>query len=139
MVNWARETIASIFLPGALLATTAALAVPLSVFEQAGNDPARQTQIFKTDYEAAVAGTLTALRNTHFKDGKEKTPQRIERDKERADRIEQIAPHLTKNQVKALISLIAQYAAAQPNTELGDVIVSFLLTEAKKPLEREFQ
>ena len=140
MVNWARETIASIFLPGALLAASVtSSAVPLSVFEQAGNDPARQTQIFKTDFEAAVARTLTALRNTHFKDGKEKTPQRIERDKERADRIEQIAPHLTTNQVKALISLIAQYAAAQPNTELGDVIVSFLLTEAKKPLEREFQ
>ena len=74
MVNWARETIASIFLPGALLAATVTFAVPLSVFEQAGNDPARQAQIFKTDYEAAVAGTLAALRNTHFKDGKEKAP-----------------------------------------------------------------
>ena len=139
MLNWTQRTITCIFLPGTLLAATVTFAVPLSAYEQAGKDPARQTQIFKTDYEAAVASTLTALRNTHFKDGKEKTPQRIERDKERADRIEQIAPHLTANQVKALISMIAQYAAAQPNTELGDVIASFLLTEAKKPLDKEFQ
>jgi len=139
MLNWTQRTITCIFLPWGLLAATVTFAVPLSVYEQAGNDPARQTKIFKTDFEAAVASTLTALRNTHFKDGKVKTPQRIERDKERADRIEQIAPHLTASQVKALISMIAEYAAAQPNTELGDVIASFLLTEAKTPLDKEFQ
>ena len=138
-MNWAQKTIRGIFASGALLVSTFSSAVPLSVFEQAGNDPARQAQIFRSDYGAAVAGTLTALRDRHFKDGKEKTPQRIERDKERADRIEQIAPHLTTNQVKALISMIAEYAAAQPNTELGDVIASFLLTETKTPLDKEFQ
>ncbi|MGA7181254.1 MAG: hypothetical protein WBX11_16930 [Thiobacillaceae bacterium] len=35
--------------------------------------------------------------------------------------------------------MIAQYAATQPNTELGDVITGLLLTEAKKPRDHQFQ
>ena len=123
----------------AALTPAAACGVPLGAYEQAANIPGKQMTIFKSDFETTVVSTLAALRNTHFTDGKEKTPQRIQRDKDRADRIEQIAPHLTANQVKALISMIAEYAAAQPNTDLKDVIASFLLTEAKNPPDAEFQ
>ena len=49
-----------------------------------------------------------------------------------ADVVDHIAAHPTVSQSQALIVLIEQYAAAQPNTELEDVISSFLLTEAKK-------
>jgi hypothetical protein len=43
-----------------------------------------------------------------------------------------VAAHPSDAQSKALINMIEEYAAAQPNTELEDVISSFLLKEAKK-------
>ena len=95
--------------------------------------------IFKSDFETAVVNTLAGLRHAYFTDGKEKTPQRIQSDKERADRIERIAPHLTANQAMTLIKMIAEYAAAQPNTDLKDVIAGFLLAEAKNPLDAQLQ
>lgn len=131
--------IAPAFLLATLLAPTVASAVPLGEYEQAADIPAKQMTIFKSDFESTVTNTVTALRNAHFKDGKEKTPERIQRDNERANRIEQIAPRLTQNQVKTLINMIAEYAAAQPNTDLRDVIAGFLLTEAKNPPDPEFQ
>ena len=131
--------IAAAFLLAPLLGPTVASAVPLSEYEQAADIPAKQMTIFKSDFESTVTDTLAALRNAHFKDGKEKSPERIQRDNERASRIERIAPHLTPDQAKTLINMIAEYAAAQPHTDLRDVIASFLLTEANNPLEPELQ
>lgn len=122
-----------------VLIPATASAVSLRAFQQAADDPPRQMALFKTDFEASVTNTLAALRSTHFKDGKEKIPDRIKRDRERADRIERMAPHLTSDQMKTLIGMIRQYSAAQPETDLKDVIVGFLLTEAKTPFERSFQ
>jgi len=122
-----------------LLIPATASAVSLRTFQQAADDPSRQMALFKADFETSVTSTLAGLRSTHFKDGKEKIPDRIRRDRERADRIEKMAPHLTSDQMKTLISMIGQYTAAQPETDLKDVIVGFLLTEAKTPFERSFQ
>ena len=106
--------------------------VTLGVYEAARHDPAKQSRMFKDAYEWAVASTLVALRDAHFTDGKTKTPQRLERDKARATRIENMVGHLTDKQLDDLVNLIATYADAQPNTKLEDVIVSFLLREADK-------
>ncbi len=131
-MNWAQKAITGIFLSAALLAPTIASATPIRVYEQAS--PTQQAEILKDSYKTAVANTISSLRATHFKNGKEKTPERIERDKVRADIIERIAPHLTDKQEIALTSLIDQFAQAQPDTELEDVIASFLLTEANNQI-----
>jgi hypothetical protein len=60
----------------------------------------------------------------------------INRDKGKANRIESMVGHLTNEQLDTLVNLIAQYTQAQPNTELEDVISSFLLTEANKQLDQ---
>ena len=133
----------TVITPAFLLATwlepTVASAVPLSEYEQAADIPTKQMTIFKSDFETAVVNTLAGLGHAYFTDGKEKTPQRIQSDKERAGRIERISRHLTANQAMTLIKMIAEYAAAQPNTDLKDVIAGFLLTEAKNPLDAQLQ
>ena len=43
--------------------------------------------------------------------------------------------HLTNEQLDTLVNLIAQYTQV-PHTELEDVISSFLLTEADKPVDQ---
>ncbi|MGH8219809.1 MAG: hypothetical protein ACREUT_14790 [Steroidobacteraceae bacterium] len=131
--------IALAVLSAAVLTPATASAVSLRAFQQAADDPPRQMALFKSDFETSVTATLAALRSTHFTDGKEKIADRIRRDRERADRIEQMAPRLTSEQIKNLVNMIARYAAAQPETDLKAVIESFLLTEAKTPFDREFQ
>jgi hypothetical protein len=138
-MNRITAPIALTLLSAALLVPAGASAVPLKAFQQAADDPPRLIALFKSDFETTVTTTIAALRSTHFKDGKEKVPDRVRRDQELADRIEQMAPRLTSEQMKNLTSMIAQYAEAQPETDLKDVIASFLLTEAKTPFDREFQ
>jgi len=116
----------------ALLAPTIACAVPLGVYESARSNPAKQSQLFHEAYLTGLSKTVTQLRSSTFPDGKVKSPQRLEKDRNLADAVDALAGHLTDKQSDALIVLIEQYAAAQPNTELEDVISSFLLTEAKK-------
>jgi hypothetical protein len=48
-------------------------------------------------------------------------------------------PTISASQATALIDMISQYAATQPNTDLKDVIAGFLLDEAKNPLDSELQ
>jgi hypothetical protein len=110
-----------------------ACAVPVSVYEQATNNPTRQTQIFKEAYATAVARTLTALRSSNFPDGKQKISSRITRDRKMADIVENnFVGHLSDEQTGGLVILIDQFAKAKPDTQLEDVIISFLLTEAIK-------
>lgn len=120
------------FMSLALLAPAVAVAVPLNVYESAQSDRAKQTQILNDAYSTAVARTVTGLRSSTFTDGKLKSPQRLENDRKLADVVDRIATHPTVAQSQSLLVMIEQYAAAQPNTELEDVISSFLLTEAKK-------
>jgi len=116
----------------ALLAPTIACAVPLGVYESARSNPAKQSQLFHEAYLTGLSKTVTQLRSSTFPDGKVKSPQRLEKDRNLADAVDALAGHLTDKQSDALIVMIEQYASAQPNTALEDVISSFLLTEAKK-------
>ncbi len=116
-----------------------AAVVPLGEHEQVGKNPAMQLQIFKSDYETAVATTLAVPRNVHFSDAKVKTPQCMERDRERADRIEQMATHLRKQAGGSADQDDRQYAAAQPNTNPEDVIAGFLLTDARTQVDQACQ
>jgi hypothetical protein len=118
-----------------LLGPSLSFAITLREYEQARNDPARQSGLFKEAYDATLARTLSSLRSPTFPDGKAKIPARIQRDAERAKRIEQFGPHLSSAQTDALTKLIDQYAAAQPDTQLEAVITSFLLTESDTPAE----
>jgi hypothetical protein len=126
------KVVAGIFLSVALLAPTIASAVPLGVYESARSDPPKQSQFFHDAYATAVARTVTQLRASTFADGKVKTQQRLENDEKLANAVDALAANLSDQQSGALLVMIEQYAAAQPNTELEDVISSFLLTEAKK-------
>ena len=126
----------AIFLSAAMLLPSMAFATTLRLYEQARNDPAKQSQLLNKAFETSIARTLAALRDTHFKDGKAKSVQRVERDRARANRVESTVRHLTDKQSGNLVNMIAQYAEAQPDTELEDVISSFLLTEADKLLDQ---
>ncbi|MBI1181518.1 MAG: hypothetical protein GC201_13260 [Alphaproteobacteria bacterium] len=134
MTNWTMKTMTAGFIAAVLLTPLAARAVTLSAYEQADSDPAKQTQIFKDAYTTAIGRTLAGLRDEKFTDGKQKTPQRIVRDRKLADIVDGMVAHLTKDQSESLTVMIDQYAQAQPTTELEDVIESFLLTEAKKKM-----
>ncbi len=118
-----------------LLVPSISFAVTLGVYEQAHSDPAKQSKIFKDAYDTALSTTLFRLRSTTFTDGKGKSAARIQRDSEQAQNMQQLGPHLTKTQVNALMSLVEQYAAAQPETELEAVITSFLLKESQTPYQ----
>lgn len=118
-----------------LLAPSHLFGITLREYSQARSDPARQSALFKDAYDATLARTLSSLRSPTFPDGKTKIPARIQRDAERAQRIQQFGPHLTNAQIDALTKLIDQYAAAQPDTQLEAVITSFLLTESDRPAE----
>jgi maltodextrin utilization protein YvdJ len=131
-MNWAQKAITGVFLSVALMAPVVASAVPLSVYESASSEPAKQIKIFNDAYSTAVSQTVTQLRSSTFADGKVKSAQRLVNDRRLADVVDALAAHATDAQSKALINMIEEYAAAQPNTELEDVISSFLLTEAKK-------
>jgi hypothetical protein len=85
--------------------------------------------------ERALSRTLSGLASTSFKDGKAKTAARMQHDRTRAERIEFIVGHFSREQSQALYKLIDDYARAQPDTELEAVIESFLLTEADKPAD----
>lgn len=119
-----------------LLVPSISFAVTLGEYEQAHSDPAGQTKIFKEAYDTALSKTLLSLLSATFTDGKGKSPARLQSDSEQAQRMEQLGPHLTKTQMDALMSLVEQYAAAQPETELEAVITSFLLTESQSPYQR---
>jgi hypothetical protein len=132
-MHWKKQ-IVGVCLWVALLTPTLALAIPLSVYEQAASDPSKQNRIFKDAYAAAVARTLVGLRDEHFPDGKQKITQRIARDKKLADIVEGMVGEISDEQTGALVIMIDQYAKAQPQTELEDVIIGFLFSEAKKKL-----
>jgi hypothetical protein len=132
-MNWKKQ-IGMVCLLAVLLAPATAFAVPLGTYVQAASDPDRQGKMLNDAYDTAVARTLAGLRVEHFADGREKTPQRIARDRKLADVVEDLAAHMSDDQSGALIVIIDQYAHAQPNTELEDVIIGFLLTEGKKKL-----
>ncbi len=125
----------AILLSVALLVPVVASAVSLSVYESAKSDPARMSKIFHEAYSTALSKTVTQLRSSRFADGNVKSPQRLQNDRKLADAVDALAEHPTDKQSDALIVMIEQYAAAQPNTELEDVISSFLLSEAKKQLK----
>jgi ABC-type transport system involved in cytochrome bd biosynthesis fused ATPase/permease subunit len=131
-LNWLQKTMTGLFLSASLLLPTLTSAIPLRAYQQARNDPAKQSQIFKDSFTTAIAKTVTALRSTHFRDGKEKSQQRIEREQDRANRVEKVVATMTDDQAAALVKLIAQYAEAKPDMELEDVISGFLLLEADK-------
>jgi hypothetical protein len=126
------KVFAATFLSVAVLVSIPASAVPLGVYEAARSDFAKQTQMFHNAYSTAVSKTVTQLRASTFPDGKVKSPQRQENDRRLADAVDALAGNMTSAQSDALIVMIEKYAAYQPNTELEDVIASFLLTEAKK-------
>jgi len=130
-MKWSIQ-IACMYATCGLLMPATANAVALGVYEQAAKDSAKQSKLLNEAYDTAVARTLAGLRVAHFKDGKQKTPGRIENDRKLANAVEALTGHLTRDQSGALIIMIDQYAQAQPDTELEDVIISFLLTEAKK-------
>jgi len=132
---WAQRVMTGILLSVALLAPVVASAVSLSVYESARSDPATQSKMLNEAYSTAVAKTVTQIRSSRFADGKVKSPQRLENDRKLADAVEKLAANLTYKQSGDLLVMIEQYAAAQPNTELEDVISSFLLSEAKKQLK----
>jgi hypothetical protein len=121
-----------IVLSASLLLGMLGSAVTCRTYEQGRNDPAKQSKLFNNAFEEAIGRTLAGLRDTHFRDGKEKSQQRIERDQARASRVESLVADLTNEQSSALIKMIAQYAEAQPDTTLEDVISGFLLAEADK-------
>jgi len=125
-------SIACICIVGGLLVPAVAYAVTLRVFEQAASNPARQGQLLNDAYDTAVARTLTGLRSSKFPDGKQKTPERAARDMKLAGVAEDLAGHMSDQQSGSLIIMIDQYATAKPDTELEDVIIGFLLTEARK-------
>src|SRR5262249_70687 len=102
-------------------------AISLNAYEQAAASPAKQNQIFKEAYATAVARTLAGLRSSTFPDGKQKKPERIDRDKKMANIVEGEVGRLTDDQSGALVIMIDRYAQAQPNTQLEDVIIGFLL------------
>jgi hypothetical protein len=113
------------------LLTCPSYAIRLKDFEAA--DGAKQSQIFKESYDTAIAQTLVALRDSRFKDGKPKKAERMEKDRARAVKVEKLAGHLSDRQREALASMIEDYAEAQPDTQLEDVISGFFLQEADKP------
>jgi hypothetical protein len=119
-----------------LLVPSISSAITLREYEQARGDPATQAKIFTEAYDTALSTTLVRLKATTFKDGKVKTPARIQSDSDQAQRIQQLGPHLTTTQMDALMNLVAQYAAAQPETELEAVITSYVLTESQTPFQR---
>ena len=133
-MNRFNKFLVAAFMSAAMLVPSAASAVTLSVYESARSDRAKQSQIVHDAYSTSVSTIVTQLRSSTFADGKVKSPQRLENDRKLADEVDALAANLTDQQSGALLVMIEQYAAAQPNTELEDVISSFLLTEAKKQL-----
>jgi hypothetical protein len=133
-MNLVKRLHVATFLSVAMLTPSLASAVKLSVYEQASNDPAKQSQLFNEAYSTALASTVTRLRSSTFTDGKEKTQQRLDKDRRLAILVNEVAVYSTDDQSWALIMAIEKYAAVQPDTELEDVIASFFLTEARKKL-----
>ena len=133
-MNLVSKLLTAVLLSAAMLMPSIAFAVTLSAYENASNDPAKQSQIFNEAYSTALSKTVTQLRSSTFADGKEKTQQRLDKDRKLAILVNEVAVYATDEQSWALIIAIEKYAAAQPNTELEDVIVSFFLTEARKKL-----
>src|SRR6185312_5570370 len=123
----AKQLQAAVVLSFAMLAPSMASAVPLSVYEQASSDPARQSHIFNEAYSTALSKTVTGLRSSTFADGKEKTQQRLDKNRRLAILVNEVAVYGTDEQGWALLIAVEKYAAAQPNTELEDVITSFFL------------
>src|SRR5438067_316967 len=60
-MNWAQKAMTGVFLSVALLVPVVASAVPLSVYESASSDPAKQIKIFNDAYSTAVSQTVTQL------------------------------------------------------------------------------
>jgi hypothetical protein len=125
--------------PGAPAATTpapaSAPAPGVALAAYARSDNASRSLLMKQAYERALSRTLSWLESTSFKDGKAKTAARVQHDRARAERIEFIVGHFSREQSQALYKLIDDYTRAQPDTELEAVIASFLLTEADKPAD----
>ena len=132
-MKWQKQ-IRLVCLSAVLMAPARTFGVPLSTFEQAASDQSKQNKMLDDAYDTAVARTVTGLRSSTFPDGKQKTPQRAARDMKLAAIVDDLAAHMSDDQSGALIIMIDQYAKAQPNTELEDVIIGFLLTEGKKKL-----
>jgi hypothetical protein len=133
-VNPGSKLLTAVFLSLAMLVPSMASAVTLSAYENAQSDPAKQSKILHEAYSTALAKTVTQLRSSTFADGKEKTQQRLDKDRKLAILVNEVAVYATDDQSWALIIAVDKYAAAQPDTELEDVIASFFLTEARKKL-----
>ena len=133
-MNFAKQLEVATVLSFAILTPSIASAVTLSVYEQAGDDSAKQSKIWNEAYSTALAKTVAGLRSSTFTDGKEKTQQRLDKDRRLAILVNEVAVYMTDEQGWALLIAVEKYAAAQPNAELEDVIASFFLTEARKKL-----
>jgi hypothetical protein len=114
-------------------APTPAPGVALAAY--ARSDNASRSLLMKQAYERALSRTLSGLESTSFKDGRAKTAAGAQHDRARAERIEFIVGHFSREQSQALYKLIDDYTRAQPDTELEAVIESFLLTEADRPAD----
>jgi hypothetical protein len=99
--------------------------VSLDSYERASDS--EKSRLIDQALAAAVAGTEQALRRPTFNDGRQKTTDRIDRDQDRAAKVDALARNLTVEQWKDLVTMIDEYARQQPETALDAVITGYFL------------
>ena len=99
--------------------------VSLAQFERASD--AEKSRLMTQIYLTGVAHTEKALRSPAFSDGRPKTPDRIARDKDRAEKVDDLARAMSSSQWKDLRAMIDQYAQQQADTMVEAVVVNYLL------------
>lgn len=92
------KLLTAVFLSLAMLMPSVASAVTLSAYENAQSDPAKQSKLFHEAYSTALAKTVTGLRSSTFADGKEKTQQRLDKDRKLAILVNEVAVYATDDQ-----------------------------------------
>jgi hypothetical protein len=131
-MHWIRKVVTVGFFAAAMLPQPA-FSVSVREYDQARHDQQKQSDTLKAAYETAIAQAVAGLRDRHFSDGREKSPERVKRDRERADRIDYLVRHVTKERSRALIQAIDQAVLDEPNRELVDVIITFLMNQSDPP------
>ena len=110
-MNPGSKLLTAVFLSLAMWVPSMASAVTLSAYENAQSDPAKQSKILHEASSTALAKTVTQLRSSTFADGKEKTQQRLDKDRKLAILVNEVAVYATDDQSWALIIAVDKYAA----------------------------
>lgn len=103
------------------------LAMPVREFVML--DPVKQKRILEVEYNKTIKNLLKTLRSSKDSKGVEKSAERYERDRKRADMIVEIASNVDG---KELSDRFTDAAIRVPDAELSDVIIGFFFDKVKE-------